>query len=122
MGRGAGIGRVLASVTGAAVVGISFAASATAGDFGAVRGYEKCESAFKSEKRGRGLVLDRTYFVKKAKGAHSFYINGQAWADGERDAVRMSCVTSHNGRRIVSTEVDRGRYVGTRTSVEVAQR
>jgi len=90
--------------------GLSTAASASS--LVTERGFKQCEAELQTQFRGAGLVLDRTYLVKKAADTTNYFINGNVWdANGERQKLRTSCVTDTSGRNVTALGTDSGRYV-----------
>ncbi|HSG88568.1 MAG TPA: hypothetical protein VLA56_05105 [Pseudomonadales bacterium] len=81
------------------------------------RGYSTCIDAAKDEVKG--LVTSRDYFIARNSDASQFFINGTAWNDGDRVAVRVACDTSRNGRKLLDLAIDDGRFVLDNGSVTV---
>ncbi len=109
-------------ITAAVAVGVA-SASAQAGlstptEF---RGYTACIEAASEDTKG--LVAARDYLINKSGHTAQYFINATVWKNNQREAVRISCHTTGNGQRLVSSSLDTGRF--TRSSahvrVEVAQ-
>ncbi len=76
------------------------------------RGYGECEARLNAELAGTGLAVDRQYFVKHAPDSRTYFINGHIWSsDNERTAVRATCATSANGRKVQSLTTDAGSFL-----------
>lgn len=70
------------------------------------RGYRECERQLTEEFSDAGVMFKRQYMVKRSDQDRTFYINKTVWADGERTPVASTCVTSINGRNILTMESD----------------
>ena len=92
----------------AAAASIAIAAQARVSNHAEMTGYNTCVNA--SEGQFHGLVLSRDYFVAQNPGAKSYYINGTAWENGDRIAVRIACDTSNNGRDLKNVTTGSGRF------------
>ena len=109
---------VIAAAVVATASTTAYAQTSSPADF---RGYEKCVAAADAE--SSGLTTPRTYLINKEGDNKSYYINGSRWEAGQREQVRISCETSKNGRVLLSSAVEPGRWVqdsGTRVRVELA--
>jgi hypothetical protein len=73
------------------------------------RGYATCIDAANGEVSG--LVTTRDYFIARNADATQYFINGTAWSEGDRIAVRVACDTSRNGHKLLDLAVEDGRYV-----------
>ncbi|NOX50713.1 MAG: hypothetical protein GXP16_09280 [Gammaproteobacteria bacterium] len=109
-------------ITAAVAVGAA-SASAQAGlstptEF---RGYTTCIEA--ASEGTKGLVAARDYLINKSNHTAHYFINATVWNNGQREAVRISCNTAGNGQRLVSTNLDSGRFTqsSAQVRVEVAQ-
>lgn len=86
------------------------------------RGFQQCVDAI--DRTSRGLVPARTYYIAKAGASAEYFINATRWENGEREAVRIACTTTNRGQRLLSADVEAGRYVNDAAPsvrVEVAQ-
>ncbi len=103
---------MLTKILTGVVLAVGIASAASASTLVTERGFQKCASELNAEFKGDGLVLDRTYLVKKGADNTTYYINGNVWnANGEREKLRTSCVTDSRGNTITALGTDSGRYV-----------
>ena len=105
----------------AAAVAASTTAYAQTSSTAEFRGYENCVDAV--EEQSNGLTTPRSYLLNTAGEHTSYYINASRWEAGERAQVRISCETTKNGRVLLSSAVEPGRWVQdsrTRVRVELA--
>ena len=94
------------------VLTLGVATVASAAGVSAERGFERCAGELETEFKGNGLVLDRTYLLKKSTASKTYYINGNVWdVNGERQDLRTSCVTDSSGKNVTALTTDSGRYV-----------
>ncbi|MCZ6459792.1 MAG: hypothetical protein O6766_10560 [Gammaproteobacteria bacterium] len=107
---------LIATVAAAAAV---FTASAQAGtsSVSEFRGYNNCLEA--ATKPYEGVVADRAYYLSRAGSAQTYYINATAWASGDRVHLRITCDTSKNGRELLRSSIDSGRFKLARPTVRV---
>ncbi len=90
-----------------AFLAAGFAAQAQASSLIDNRGYSTCEAVLSDELRGEGATFSRTYYVERGDESRTYYINAHVWANKERAPVRATCVTSVNGRDVLSLETAR---------------
>ena len=84
------------------------------------RGYENCLSAAKDQTRN--LAVEKTYFVNEQSKTRTFYLNGTAVEEGAWSPVRIACTTSNSGNRLLTINLQNGRYAGTLApAAELAQ-
>ncbi len=84
------------------------------------RGYDNCLSAAKAEYPSLNVV--RNYYINEAAETRTYYLNGFAEHDGAWTEMRVSCDTSPSGLRLMTMNVEPGRYIGVRAiPTEVAQ-
>ena len=81
------------------------------------RGYANCVEAADGDLSG--LVTGRDYFINRTPESNQYFINGTAWAEGERVEVRVQCDTSRNGRQLLDVSVAEGTYVLDQGQVNV---
>ena len=107
---------LIATVAAAAAV---FTASAQAGTSSSseFRGYNNCLEA--ASMPYKGVVADRAYYLNRAGSAQTYYINVTAWDNGDRVNLRITCDTSTNGRELLRSSIDSGRFQLARPSVRV---
>ena len=109
---------VIAAAVAATASTAAYAKNSSPAEF---RGYENCVGA--AEEQSNGLTTPRSYLVNTAGENTNYYINGSRWEAGERESVRISCETTKNGRVLLSSAVEPGRFVQdsrTRVRVELA--
>ena len=107
---------LIATVAAAAAV---FTASAQAGTSSSseFRGYNNCLEA--ASMPYKGVVADRAYYLSRAGSAQTYYINATAWASGDRINLRITCDTSRNGRELLRSSIDSGRFKLARPAVRI---
>ena len=107
---------LIATVAAAAAV---FTASAQAGTSSSseFRGYNNCLEA--ASMPYKGVVADRAYYLSRAGSAQTYYINVTAWDSGDRVNLRITCDTSTNGRELLRSSIDSGRFQLARPKVRV---
>ena len=116
-----------AAATAITVLGslASVGAQAKNSTFAELRGYENCVAVLQNS-QVRGLVIPRTYYISKAADANNYYVNATMWESGDRVAKRLSCVTSANGRELLSYNLLDGRFASNgdraKNVVKVADR
>lgn len=108
---------ILSAVGAVLVAGASMAAHAQPSNPIEFRGYSMCVGA--AEEQVSGLVTTREYFINRSASKNQYFINGTAWASGDRVAVRVACETSRSGRKLLDLAVDEGRFVLDDGSVSV---
>ena len=111
---------VIAAAVATTASTAAFAQTSSPAEF---RGYENCVDAAEAE--SNGLTTPRSYLLNTAGDNTSYYINASRWAAGEREQVRITCETTKNGRVLLSSAVEPGRWVQdsrTRVRVELASK
>ena len=85
-------------------------------------GYNTCLK--QADRESNGLVPSRNYLIDESGATTLYYINATRWEDGERNTVRVACETSGRGSKLLSSNIEQGRFDNkdTRVTVEVAQR
>jgi hypothetical protein len=84
------------------------------------RGYENCLQA--AQEIYPSLKVAKDYYINEAPAARSYYLNGYAAHDGVWTEMRVSCETTASGLRLMTMNVEPGRYVGVRASAtDIAQ-
>lgn len=78
------------------------------------RGYAQCADTLNKEFTNAGLMLDRTYAVKRTPTDRVFYINGFVWQQEIREPLAATCITTRNGRKVLELDAQ----VGTRIDIE----
>lgn len=81
------------------------------------RGYNNCLEAATTPYEG--VVADRAYYLSRAGSARTYYINVTAWDSGERVNLRITCDTSTNGRELLRSSIDSGRFKQARPTVHI---
>jgi len=81
------------------------------------RGYNNCLDAATTPYEG--VVANRAYYLSRAGSAQTYYINVTAWASGERVNLRITCDTSTNGRELLRSSIDSGRFKLARPNVRI---
>lgn len=76
------------------------------------RGYENCLSAARAEYPSLNVVRD--YYINEETQLRTYYLNGFAVHDGTWTEMRVSCDTSPSGLRLMTMNVEPGRYLGVR--------
>ena len=61
----------------------------------------------------RNLAVEKTYFVNDQSKTRTYYLNGTAVEEGAWSPVRIACTTSNSGNRLVTINLQTGRYAGT---------
>ena len=100
-------GLALVSATALAAVGASPAET---------RGYENCR--LKAGNQTRDLRVEKTYFINQQGHSRIYYLNGIAVESGAQTPVRIACTTSNSGNRMLTINVDTGRYVAKQAATE----
>ena len=84
------------------------------------RGYENCR--LKAGNQTRDLRVEKTYFINEQGHSRVYYLNGVAVENGNWGPVRIACKTSSSGNRMLTINVDSGRYVAKQAAaVELAR-
>jgi hypothetical protein len=84
------------------------------------RGYENCLSAAQAEYRSLSVI--RNYYINEGADTRTYYLNGFAVHDGSWTEMRVSCDTSPSGLRLMTMNVEPGRYLGVRArAADIAQ-
>jgi hypothetical protein len=85
-----------------------------------LRGFNNCVKAAKQE--SNGLVTGREYLINKERGITEYFVNATRWEDGERNVVRVACETAQRGTKLLSANIEDGRFVQeeTRITIDVA--
>ena len=106
-------------ITTIAAVAAVFSATAQAklSSTSEFRGYNNCLEAASTPYEG--VVADRAYYLNRAGSAQTYYINVTAWHSGDRVNLRITCDTSTNGRELLRSSIDSGRFTLARPSVRV---
>jgi len=79
-----------------------------------IRGYQHCLSAAQEEAPSFNVVKD--YFINEGTEARTYYLNGFAAYDGAWTPVRVRCATTASGRRLMTMNLEPGRYQGVSVS------
>lgn len=109
---------VIATALAATATTTAYAKNSSPAEF---RGYTNCVNAVQAQ--SQGFTTPRAYLLNTEGENTSYYINANRWQAGEREQVRITCETSKNGRVLLSSVVEPGRWVqdqGTRVRVELA--
>lgn len=93
---------------------LAFSVSAFAGSPIDARGYAQCEDTVNREFVNDGLMLNRTYFVKRTETDRVFYLNGFVWQNEIREPLAATCITTPNGRNVLELDTQ----IGTHISIE----
>lgn len=111
---------ILPAVAGAALA-LTGAVQAKTSSPAEFRGYTNCVEA--AEASSNGLVPSRAYFINRAGASAEYFINATRWENGERAEVRIACETVARGARVVSANLEAGRFTNSTATVrvEVAQ-
>ena len=119
--------RILLPLTGAAAVlaatlslGTAAAWATKPSSYAESRGYQMCVEAAGREAHLIKVASD--YFIYDRDDARRYYLNGYAFADGDRTPVKIACDTTPAGTRLLGVSVDAGPYAGRFVEpVEVAR-
>ncbi|MEE8079324.1 MAG: hypothetical protein V3T18_10035 [Pseudomonadales bacterium] len=106
----------IATITAVAAV-FSATAQAKPSSTSEFRGYNNCLEA--ASMPYKGVVADRAYYLSRAGSAQTYYINATAWASGDRINLRITCDTSTNGRELLRSSIDSGRFKLARPAVRI---
>jgi len=106
----------IATIAAAAAV-FSATAQAKLSSSSEFRGYNNCLEAATTPYKG--VVADRAYYLSRAGSARTYYINVTAWDSGERVNLRITCDTSTNGRELLRSSIDSGRFKQARPTVHI---
>lgn len=85
-----------------------------------LRGFNNCVDAAKQD--SNGLVTSREYLLNKERGITEYFVNATRWEDGARNSVRVTCETAQRGTKLLSANIEDGRFVQdeTRVTIDVA--
>jgi len=98
------------TILASGLVLLSAAAIAGAKPLSETRGYDNCLSA--AEDQTRNLVVEKTYFVNEQSKSRTYYLNALSVREGAWAPVRIACETSNSGNRLLTLNVENGRYAG----------
>ena len=107
------------------IMTLCVAVTAQAGQLVDQRGYQQCVDGIESELNNQRPHLSHVYFMTVEDDNRTYYINGTAWQDGQRQPVRSECMTSLGGNHVLALAIEPGSYRGTpaaRVEIEVAVR
>ncbi len=104
-------GRTSASI--AAVFAALIAAPSKANAPYVHRGYQTCISDLASEFSTGKLRNARDYYVVRDGEFTKYFVNSTVWlaGDGDRVRLRTRCDTTDSGRKLVTRETSRGKWV-----------
>jgi hypothetical protein len=77
------------------------------------QGYNLCKRHIQEQYRGPERInLNRAFYRHESRedGERTFYINGGHWQGDQWTYDRVTCVTSLNGRKLISMDRARGRF------------
>ena len=105
-----------AALTSVAFASASFAAPSTHAE---LRGYQACLEANQDD--FAGLTTQRNYLLAKTDTGHTYYINANAWQNGQRVKVSFSCETTSTGKLVQNQGVSYNHFISARSvPVQVA--
>ena len=89
------------------------------------RGFNSCAAEIEDTMTRRaGVSVASEYFLSATEDGRRYYINLNAWEDGERREFRSQCDTSPSGRRVLALSTEPGAYRldQGRVTIDVAAR
>lgn len=93
------------------ILAASFGLAATANSYaGSAAAFDACKQEISSEyKNATSISFKNNPITSKRSGKYTFLINAVAKSDGERDALKIKCVTTKQNE-IISIDVNKGRW------------
>lgn len=89
------------------------AAAKSPSSFTESRGYQNCVRA--AERDNQIISVDSDYFIYRDDDLRRYYLNGFAFRDGRSEEIKIACEASLSGNRVLTMNVDEGRYAARGT-------